>query len=135
MVATLLWAVAMGFLWWDGIERPYMAPQTYIYRAENDTFPDLYHVCELPHPRLEMQFDYSVTLMVLVNPPVPDIDHIKSYFTEQHVDTRAVEFRQKRLMNIGGWALFTVVPAICVFMIGALLVWAFAGFLRATPRA
>ncbi|RWE79205.1 hypothetical protein [Mesorhizobium sp.] len=135
VVATLLCAVAMGFLWWDEIEHPFMAPLTYIYKPDNDTFPDLYHVTSLPQPRVELQFDYNVTLMVPGNPPAVDMDHVKSYFTEQHVETRASEFRQKRLMNIAGWALFTAVPAICVFIIGALLIWAFAGFSRATPRA
>ena len=129
IVVALLWAVFIGSLTWEKIYSPVLAPQIYVYEAETRTFADLFQVDDVPHPRTEISFPAEkVTLVLSGNPSHAETKAIVDVFRPGYVDVRHWEAGSGRLRSIGIALLLHLIPSLLVLGLGALSVWAFAGF-------
>ena len=129
IVAALLWAVFIGSLTWEKIYSPVLAPRIYVYEPETRTFADILQVDDVPHPRTEISFAAEkVTLVLSGNPSHAQAKAIVDVFRPEYVDIRHWEARLGRLRNIGVALLLHLLPSLLVLGLGALFLWAFAGF-------
>jgi hypothetical protein len=129
IVLALLWAVFIGSLSWEKIYSPVVAPRIYVYEPETRTFDELVRLDDVSNPRTEISFAAEkVTLVLSGNPSHAQARAIVGVFRPDHVDIRHSEVGFGRLRSIGIALLFHLIPSLLVLGVGALSVWAFAGF-------
>jgi hypothetical protein len=136
VVLSVIWAAIVGTFFWDQVASPWLPLKNYGHNtskfAEFAEFAD----SSFLKPEFTEKFrvigfgHFNVDLYVRRTVPEADLEAIADRFFSKFVEPRQAEIEQRRWAALKDAGAIAAIPVAVVFILGAALFWAFAGFRR-----